>query len=477
MATGSMTLRELVAIDTLATEVLAGRDGLDREVLWAHSCELDEPWRWLGVDELLLTVGFCVPYEPEEQVRFIRELNNGGIVGAVVGVRDSDLALTPEMLQEADRLGFPLMRTQPEVPWSAVSRHIAAASSVSQTSQVLTLAKLYELTSAGDPPSELATQVARLLGVQLKVIDLETGSKILESRAGTAKTAPLAEVTRRSYTLQRRSSARLEIIEPRSERLGSMVFVHLKRILEVETDRIIFRVTEQLIEHERAMAELLERGSSELISDLLTHDTADEAFVLLALAVSDFQRIARAALLSDVAAVVGRSHTSAHAIIREPDWNAMRELCEQLELQVGVSAPFERLADATGALSEARSALRDALSSGQMAVQFHGSRVSVLARSERESREIITEVLGPLAEDNPRAAVLRETLFTYLRHERSWAESSEELGVHRQTLAYRLRQVESLTGRSMSKTGDLAALWIAAQAWERYCSNTRSHTP
>jgi purine catabolism regulator len=36
--------------------------------------------------------------------------------------------------------------------------------------------------------------------------------------------------------------------------------------------------------------------------------------------------------------------------------------------------------------------------------------------------------------------------------------------VHKQTLVYRMRRVETLTSRSLSDTGDVADLWLALQA-------------
>ncbi|MEQ4721686.1 helix-turn-helix domain-containing protein [Nonomuraea sp. B19D2] len=75
-------------------------------------------------------------------------------------------------------------------------------------------------------------------------------------------------------------------------------------------------------------------------------------------------------------------------------------------------------------------------------------------------------MLGPLAEDTARTRALRETLFAYLRNDRRWRDTSEELRVHRQTLSYRLRQIEVLTGLNLKKSADLSAFWIAYQAWE-----------
>ncbi|MBA2811225.1 helix-turn-helix domain-containing protein [Streptomyces sp. KM273126] len=79
---------------------------------------------------------------------------------------------------------------------------------------------------------------------------------------------------------------------------------------------------------------------------------------------------------------------------------------------------------------------------------------------------MVTGVLGPLAESSPRTDVLRSTLFAYLRNDRRWTETADELDIHRQTLSYRLKRIAAETGVDLNRTADLSALWIASQAWD-----------
>jgi PucR family transcriptional regulator, purine catabolism regulatory protein len=39
--------------------------------------------------------------------------------------------------------------------------------------------------------------------------------------------------------------------------------------------------------------------------------------------------------------------------------------------------------------------------------------------------------------------------------------------VHKQTLVYRIRQIETMTGRDLSNTADVARLWLALEASKR----------
>ena len=53
---------------------------------------------------------------------------------------------------------------------------------------------------------------------------------------------------------------------------------------------------------------------------------------------------------------------------------------------------------------------------------------------------------------------------TWLERERQTAPTAEALHIHPNTLAYRLRRFEELSGRSLRSTADLAELWLALRA-------------
>ena len=71
----------------------------------------------------------------------------------------------------------------------------------------------------------------------------------------------------------------------------------------------------------------------------------------------------------------------------------------------------------------------------------------------------------PRNPDESRAIVpLVASLRTYLACDRSPKETSEALHVHKQTVIYRMRRVEKLTGRRLSRTEDLVGFWLALRA-------------
>lgn len=60
----------------------------------------------------------------------------------------------------------------------------------------------------------------------------------------------------------------------------------------------------------------------------------------------------------------------------------------------------------------------------------------------------VHSVLGPLAEKSPKAAAHRKTLGAYLLSGNSLLHGAESLGIHRNTLVYRLQQIETLLNHS-----------------------------
>ncbi len=55
----------------------------------------------------------------------------------------------------------------------------------------------------------------------------------------------------------------------------------------------------------------------------------------------------------------------------------------------------------------------------------------------------------------------------FLRNDGAWQRSADELGIHRQTLVYRMRRVEQLTGLKPTSTEGSAMLWLALAAADR----------
>jgi purine catabolism regulator len=88
-----------------------------------------------------------------------------------------------------------------------------------------------------------------------------------------------------------------------------------------------------------------------------------------------------------------------------------------------------------------------------------------LPASLSDAEAVVAGLLGPLiAYDAEHDTQLLHSLRCFLEHNRSWQRTAEQLHVHKQTLHYRMRRVEELTGRRLDATSDVAALWYALEA-------------
>jgi hypothetical protein len=89
----------------------------------------------------------------------------------------------------------------------------------------------------------------------------------------------------------------------------------------------------------------------------------------------------------------------------------------------------------------------------------------LLAGSPLVAPLLVAETLGAiLALPEAQAATLMETLAALLRHDGSPTHAAEELFCHRNTVIYRLKQIEQLTGRSLTDPRDKMLLGLALMA-------------
>lgn len=89
----------------------------------------------------------------------------------------------------------------------------------------------------------------------------------------------------------------------------------------------------------------------------------------------------------------------------------------------------------------------------------------LLVGSPQVAPRLLAETLGPvLAQPRPQAEVLLDTLAALLRHDGSPTHAAGDLFCHRNTVIYRMKQIEELTGRSLAEPRDKMLLGLALMA-------------
>ena len=95
-----------------------------------------------------------------------------------------------------------------------------------------------------------------------------------------------------------------------------------------------------------------------------------------------------------------------------------------------------------------------------------GAFTLLLSVQDDEALRLYCEsVLGPIEDgDAEYGGELLRSLEAFIEHNGQWERAAREVYCHRHTLRYRMRKVEELTGRDLSRAHDRIEFWLALRA-------------
>ncbi|BCF86286.1 hypothetical protein RQCS_58310 (plasmid) [Rhodococcus qingshengii] len=485
--TSKLTVGDLVAMKQLACEVLAGQGGLDRSIVWAHSCELSDPWNWVATDELLMTTGICIPADEFAQQEFIVNLNSSKLSGIAIGDDLQAPPLSPRMLEQANELSFPVLSVAHSTPFSAIGRTVAVAAQSDQISRIARLSRLYEVArSSSEGDETLLERLSVELGYRLHVVDVDFGTEPLPG------VAPLTQSTVRALCNQvpehlSRLPVRATVIMDGTLLVTAFALSTHRRCMlvaegpaEVDLDAFVLLHAQGLvgIELERSTRnrELSDRSESDLFGQIIDGsigaDAAQprldqlgftrESWVVLGFD-SRFTLTCRT-ILGDhaIPKMTGEIGEEGYAVVAQQDLNAVTDLLSSSVTAMGTSATAASLQRLPDSVRQARWALQAARANGGGVAEYSTAAPLFLPRTITEAQFATREILGDLIDhDMVHNSQLVATLEAFLTLDRSWAETAKRLMIHRQTLAYRLKRIEEISGRSTKQSADIASLWMA----------------
>jgi PucR family transcriptional regulator, purine catabolism regulatory protein len=506
----TITVRDLIRLPHLRFTLVAGEGGLDHEVTWVHTSDLPEPWKWHGAGELLLTNTVGLPAGEPEQVQFVERLSECGASGLGIGLGLSGPSLLGGALRRAGDLALPLLTVPLSTPFTAVVRAVADANTRAESRQLWQVSRLYELlrtsVAAGNSGPELFRQLGDELGVRLSVVDPATGHSLVgdgqcgyaaELAAGYASHGnelpamlplrpPHAEpgaVSAVAVAMPGEHPAAL-VVESTDGRLPSTVLLHhvavggaleLARLTEAqERERriganLLTRLLDRRIDPQAAQLQLAELGLDLAECVLIAARAAgDGTPVHRRLAAA---RVPHALLHRDRAVYLLLPAPAAATAVAAETWPSPADGPAGLGVSDRIAAP-SRVADA---VQEARWALAVATASGQRTAHYGDESMTLPPRTPAEARVLVSRILAPLIRhDAQHGTDYVATLRVFLQADRSWRDAAAELHVHRQTLGYRLRKIEQLTGRGISRTDHIAQWWLALRARDLLAGQPRA---
>jgi purine catabolism regulator len=508
----SVTVAELLAVPRLRLTLLAGAAGRDRRITWAHPSDLDHPWDWLTGGELVMRNGETLPPGLAERIGYLRRLAETGATGLVIGADPRTEQLPAELLDAADELGFPLLWVPYGIGFATVARAVADANSRADAARLARTERIYQAVRdslGGRTRRGLMALLERELRCRLLLVDATGAPVVLDSMSADSAAVGTAMGTATGTTIGTviGAAVRAAVAEaggaiPGVLRIGAggdSVALAVEVPAEEPTLLVVLDmqpgwVDAALLQHvataaaveiaswsmrrgyERRMgAELL----SQLLDDQLDAGPAELRFTATGLAAADSVLLAVRGPGPDWERELhlGLSRRGLPYLLLSrgdvlyavlPDRPAALEVLRRRagpEAAIGISVPLGGVRRLAAARREADWALTVAETApGRLA--RYGDQVSLaLLRDLDEARVVVDRALGALLEyDRAHGSDLVGSLATFLSCQRSWQRTGRALGVHKQTVLYRMRRVEQLTGRVLAETADLAELWVALQA-------------
>jgi hypothetical protein len=154
------------------------------------------------------------------------------------------------------------------------------------------------------------------------------------------------------------------------------------------------------------------------------------------------------------------------AVERTADVRALRQALEAASFAVGLSPAVSGLALLPAALRRARIA-HACLAPGETGVAGFGDRplTTLVAGAQKLARELSHHVLADLlALPSAEREVLLNTLHAWFAEHGSAKDAAERLFVHPNTVRYRIRRVQDLTGRDLTDPRGISELYLAVES-------------
>ncbi|HVL64035.1 MAG TPA: PucR family transcriptional regulator ligand-binding domain-containing protein [Actinomycetota bacterium] len=518
-----LAIRNLLELDGLGLNLVAGERGLDRPIRWVHTSELQDPTPWLRGGELILTTGMGLRGSPSLQRAYIRRLVGADLAGLGFGLGFGFDEVPPPIVRAADREGFPVLEVPYPVPFiaisEAVSTHLADERVRDAQLSVEVHERLASLVADGAGPADVLDESVSLTGGWSVLFDVR-GNAI--AAADGAVSAPDPALVWRSLPprlREREGPTSSTDVGPQGtqvavavsagkEREGILVLGKRSRL--DQRDRIVVHhavtVLGLLLSSRRAVAAAERRVAGDVLAEALAGRVAGSdlerrlelvgfspggpvtAIVVEADGVRDAAALedlawsidgalglrargVRTAVLSGrIASLVSADDAEALAasLLDDLDAAAADLSLEPRALRVGLGRPSETKAARDSYLS-AIFALRAAPADRRIAGPRDLGTFSLLLGTQSAAvlEAYVTAVIGPLVErDRDRHSTLAASVKAFIEAGGRWEPGAEALGVHRHTLRYRVRQAEELLGRDLSRAEDRLEVWLALKAAE-----------
>ena len=504
-----LSVEAVLGASTLAgARVVAGHAGLDRVVQRLNVMEVPDVLAWVKPHELLLTTGYPLRNTPQSLAHLVADLDERGMAAMAIKLGRYLDDLPPEMIEQADRLAFPLILLPGGVGFDDILNQVLT-DILNKQAAVMARAEeahraLLQIVLGGGGLAEVAAEVAALLDASIAATDADgrvitgcgphgraadwtglpcfddAGRLVTPERYGAFGSWAVVPVKAGGYdhgrlvargTRGELADADVSILE-RAATVAALVITKQQAVTAVESkyradflrDVITGRAggDERVATHAAAFGWELSRPSAVIVAELDGDERgrrgqAEERLVQDRLVAACTQ----AARRHDVAAAVsGFSHEAVMVVGAGTDpervvADAGALFADHPGARRTFSAGISRFVPTPSALAGAYEQATTAVGVGR---RLHGAgaratfdslgvyRLLSLVPDGRELRGFVAETLGELAGDDTDAVDLRNTLDVLLETNLNVAETARRLHFHYNTLRYRIAKLERALG-------------------------------
>ncbi|MFG1956269.1 PucR family transcriptional regulator [Nonomuraea sp. NPDC049028] len=174
--THGVSVGEVLGVSTLAdARLIAGESGLGRIVQRLNVMEVPDILAWVKPHELLLTTGYPLRNTPQSLGRLVADLDERKLAALAIKLGRYVDKLPDEMVEQADRLGFPLILLPNDVGFDDILNQVLT-DILNRQAAVLARAEeahraLVQVVLAGGGLDEVTAEVAALLDVAVAAVD------------------------------------------------------------------------------------------------------------------------------------------------------------------------------------------------------------------------------------------------------------------------------------------------------------------
>ena len=516
-----LTVESLVS--DCGLELAAGAGGAERAIRWVHITELDDPTPWLQGGELVLTTGLQLDTAAKQR-RLVALLAERGAAGLGFGTGFEHKRLPKPVVAEAEARGLPTFEIPYEMPFIAITER-AFSHLVNEQYDLLERGtqvheRLERLVIEGAGLAEVTASIAGAVGGTALVFD-GSGDEVAAHPAG-GETSPAlikaigAELAERSnggtpapFAPQQPSLSERTLAVPVPGRRGAGAAGWIVVVSEGaplgDFERLIARQASIVVGlelmRERIVRETERRLAGDLLADALSGRLdpeelsgrlrpfgihAEAAVIVFALDDPTASEPALESALAEngVAALVATTSAAGRPLLcavvedgtRDPVEIARRARATLVgrnpELRVAASRSVG-VGSLRRAFHEARCALEaTSLADGNSPdVASHhdlGAFTLLLALQDDDALRLYSEgLLEPIQRgEGEYGGELLRSLEAFIENNGNWERAARQLYCHRHTLRYRIRKIEELTGRDLSRATDRIELWLALRARE-----------